>query len=170
MKGCKMAFKKQDRQRIIDGYLAATGRNMFVAPEFIDWLSDQPEHEAYDLFFSQSDEDAARQYRIDLARRMASGLRIVAQVSHAPDSAQVVHITTREYPAYVSPMAGRKSGGGYEPFDPDSLEAMAELQSQGAQALRSWLARYRGAAESAGVDISAIENVVAAMSRSEAVA
>lgn len=165
-----MAFKKADRQRIIDGYLASTGRNMFIAGEFIDWLSGQPEHEAYDLFFSMDDEDAARQYRIDLARRMASGLRIVATVSQLPDSGSVVHITTREYPAYVSPMAGRKSGGGYEPFDPESGEAMAELQAQGAQALRSWLARYRGAAEHAGVDVAAIEAIVAQLSKDVALA
>jgi hypothetical protein len=163
-----MAFKKADRQRILDGYLASTGRNMFIAGEFIDWLSGQPEHEAYELFFSMDDEDAARQYRIDLARRMASGLRIVATVSQSPETGSVVHITTREYPAYVSPMAGRKSGGGYEPFDPESGEAMTELQAQGAQALRSWLARYRGAAEHAGVDVAAIEEIVAQLSRDAA--
>src|SRR5690554_3353097 len=43
-----MAFAKKDRQRIIDGYLAATGRNLFVASEFIDWLGEHPEHEAYE--------------------------------------------------------------------------------------------------------------------------
>jgi len=165
-----MAFKRHQRQAIIDGYLAATGRNMFVASEFIDWLADQPEHEAYDLFFGMDDEAAARQYRIDLARRMASGLRIVAQVSTAPDSAQVLHISTREYPAYVSPMAGRKAGGGYEPFDPSNAEAMVELQAQGAQALRAWLSRYRGAAETAGVNLAPIENIVAILSRDVALA
>lgn len=165
-----MAFAKKDRQRIIDQYLAATGRNMFVAPEFIDWLQGQPEHEAYDLFFGMEDEEAARQHRIDLARRMAGGLRIVATVSHAPEKGTVVQITTREFPAYVSPMAGRKSGGGYEPFDPESQEAMSELQAQGAQSLRAWLARYRGAAESAGVDVTPIEEIVAQLSRDVALA
>lgn len=165
-----MAFAKKDRQRIIDSYLQSTGRNLFIAGEFIDWLSGQPENEAYDLFFGQDDAEAARQHRIDLARKMASGLRIVAQVSHAPDKGQVVQITTREFPAYVSPMGGRKSGGGYEPFDPESPEAMAELQSQGAQSLRAWLARYRGAAEAAGVDVTPIEEIVAQLSRDVALA
>lgn len=165
-----MAFAKKDRQRILDGYLAATGRNMFIAGEFIDWLADQPENEAYELFFGMDDEDAARQHRIDLARRMASGLRIVATVSTTPDKGIVVQITTREFPAYVSPMAGRKSGGGYEPFDPESGEAMAELQAQGAQSLRAWLARYRGAAEIAGVNVTPIEEIVAQLSRDVALA
>ncbi len=157
-------FAKKDRQRIIDGYLAETGRNMFSASEFIDWLGDQPDHEAYPWFYGMDDEAAAREYRIALARRMASGLRIVAKVSETPDEAQVVQFSTREYPAYVSPVAGRKNGGGYQRFDPDDDEAMMELQSQGAQALRSWLERYRGAAEAAGADVTAIEEIAAALS------
>lgn len=162
-------FAKRDRQRIIDGYLAETGRNMFIAPEFIDWLQDQPENEAYPLFFGQDDAEAARQHRIDLARRMASGLRIVATIN-APETSTVVQITTREFPAYVSPMSGRRSGGGYAPFDPEDGAAMTELQDQGAQALRSWLARYRGAAEAAGVDLSPVEEIVAQLSRGVALA
>ena len=74
-----MSFKAKDRQRIIDAYLAETGRNMFVAPEFVDWLADQPDHEMYDAFYGMSDTEAARQHRIGLARRMASGLWIVAR-------------------------------------------------------------------------------------------
>ena len=38
---------------------------------------------------------------------------------------------------------------------------MAELRTQGATALRSWLIRYRGAFQTAGVDLSAIENIAA---------
>jgi hypothetical protein len=155
-------FKKQDRQRIIDDYLAATGRNMFVAGEFIDWLQGHPDHEAYEWFFGMDDETAAREHRIALARRMASGLRIVVQ-SQPQQEANVVHITTREYPAFVSPMAGRKDGGGYSPFNPDDAALMAELRVQGAQALTSWLSRYRGAAENYGVDVSAIEQIAIAL-------
>lgn len=156
-----MAFKKADRQRIIDGYLAATGRNMFNAAEFIDWLSGQPEHEAYEWFFGMSDEDAAREHRIQMARQMANGLRIVAQISGAPEKASAISVTTREFPAMVSPMAGRKSGGGYEPFHPDDPAMVAELRRQGAQSLRAWLARYRGVAEMGGLDVSPIEEIAA---------
>src|SRR6056297_1230637 len=156
-------FPKKERQRIIDDYLSVTGRNMFVAGEFIDWLGDQPEHEAYPWFYGIDDADAAREYRIALARRMASGLRIVAPVSTAPDEAQVVQFSTREYPAYVSPVAGRKSGGGYTRFDPDDPEAVAELMRQGATSLKSWLERYRGVAGASGLDVSAVEEIAVAM-------
>jgi len=156
-----MAFTRQDRQRIIDGYLQETGENMFVASDFIDWLADQPEHEAYPWFFGKDDATAAREYRIGLARQMASGLRIVAEVSTT--KAQVVQIAVREFPAFVSPVASRKAGGGYEPFDSKDAAAMAELRRQGAVALRSWLARYRGAFE--GVNLTTIEEIAAQADR-----
>lgn len=152
-----MANFWKKRQEIVDDYLSQTGRNMFNAGEFIDWLEGQPDHEAYDWFFGMDDAEAARQHRIALARRMASGLRIVAKTETA--KASVVQITEREYPAYVSPIAGRKSGGGYERFDPSDPDAIAELRRQGAVALRSWLDRYAGAF--ADEDLSALEEIAA---------
>jgi hypothetical protein len=161
-----MSFKAKDRQRIIDGYLAESGRNMFVPGEFVDWLADRPDHEMYEAFYSKSDAEAAREYRIGMARRMASGLRIVATTSET--RANVVAVTTREYPAYVSPIAGRRSGGGYEPVNGDDAAQLAEIRRQGAAALRGWLARYRGAFEADGVDVSAIEEVAASQDVSAA--
>ena len=152
-----MAFTSRDRQRIIDDYLNETGRNLFVASEFIDWLEGQPDHEAHEWFFGMGDAEAARQHRIALARRMASGLRIVAKVE--TKQARVVQITEREYPAYVSPVAGRKHGGGYERFDPNDGASMAELRRQGQTALQSWLDRYRGAF--ADADLTALEEIAA---------
>ena len=152
-------FPKAERQKIIDGYLAATGRNMFVPGEFVDWLADQPEHDAYDWFFGKGDAHAAREHRIDMARNMASGLRITAQASQPPKKGKPVNVTTREYPAYVSPVAGRKAGGGYQPFDPADHASMEELRRQGATALRSWLSRYRGAFEDAGADLAVLEKL-----------
>jgi len=152
-------FAKTDRQRIVDGYLQATGRNMFVPGEFVDWLGGQPEHEAYEWFYALDDTEAARQYRIDLARRMASGLRIVVTDTEAATSTIVV----REYPAYVSPVAGRKEGGGYAPFDPRSEIDQAELRHQAAVSLSSWLNRFRGCAENVGLDMGPLEKVAVAL-------
>ena len=152
-------FAKKDRQRIVDGYLQETGRNMFVPGEFVDWLADQPEHEAYEWFYALEDGEAARQYRIDLARRMASGLRVVISDTDAVTSTIVV----REYPAYVSPVAARKMGGGYAPFDPRSEIDQAELRRQAAVSLTSWLNRFRGCAENVGMDMEPLERVAAAL-------
>lgn len=150
-------FAKKARQRIIDGYLAETGRNMFVASEFVDWLKDQQDNEAYPLFYGTDDATAARAYRIDQARRMASGLRIVATSS--AQVADVVQVSVREYPAYLSPVSGRKSGGGYQRMDPEDAEMIAELRKQGAMALRSWLERYRGVFVDIA-DLSPLEEIV----------
>jgi hypothetical protein len=152
-----MASFWKRRQAIIDGYLIETGRNMFSAAEFIDWLEGQPDHEAHEWFFGMGDAEAARQHRIALARRMASGLRIVAKVE--TKQARVVQITEREYPAYVSPVASRKHGGGYERFDPKDGASMDELRRQGRTALQSWLDRYRGAF--ADADLTALEEIAA---------
>lgn len=158
-----MAFTRVDRQRIIDGYLAATGNNQFVPSEFIDWLGNHPEHEAHEWFFGQGDEAAAREYRIAMARQMASGLRIVARVNTMPEAASTVSVRVREFPALVSPVAGRKDGGGYQHFHPDDPEMVAELRRQGAVALRAWLARFGGVADVAGVNVTSIEEIAASL-------
>lgn len=154
-----MATFWKRRQAILDEYLTETGCNMFVPGEFVDWLQERPDHEAYDWVFGQGDTEAARQHRIALVRRMASGLRIVAKVETT--KAQVVHITERQYPAYVSPIAGRKDGGGYVRTDPGEPEMMEELRRQGATALASWLNRYGGAFRDAGHDLKALEKIAA---------
>lgn len=158
-----MAFRKSDRQRIIDEYLAQTGRNMYVPGEFVDWLADKQDHPAYDLIYGADDEKAAREYRIGIARRMVNGLRIVAKFSTMPGTGVTVHIAHREYPALLSAMRGRHAGGGYEQFNLDSPEAKAELMRQGAAALRSWLGRYRGIADEMGLDVTAIEEIVSVL-------
>ena len=151
-------FSKDTKQRIIDDYLQNTGANMFVPSEFVDWLSGQPEHEAYDAFYGMDDAEAARQHRIDMARNMASGLRIVAKTETVDN--KVVSIKVTEYPAYISPVAKRRDGGGYEPFDPNDEVAQAELRRQAGVALAAWLERFRGAAENVGLDMTPLEKMV----------
>lgn len=156
-------FSKAERQAIIDDYLQESGANQFVPGDFVDWLQQRPDHIAWPWFFEAGDEVAAREHRIGIARQMASGLRITAQVMAAPETSAPAVFTVREFPALISPVAGRKSGGGYQPFDPDDGPSMRELQQQGASALRSWVARYRGAAEAAGADLAPLEEIAALM-------
>ncbi len=151
-------FSKKTKQRIIDDYLQQTGANMFVPADFVDWLAGQPEHEAYPAFYEMDDAEAARQFRIQMARQMASGLRIVAKVEEVESS--VVSIKVAEYPAYISPVSKRRDGGGYEPFDPTDEVAQAELRRQAGTSLAAWLERFRGCAEHIGVDVTPLEDIV----------
>ena len=152
-------FSRAERQKIIDDYLNKTGANTFHPGEFIDWLKDHPESQAYELFYAMDDAAAAREHRIQMARSMANGLRITAKVQETAPAAAPVKVAVREFPALVSPMATRKDGGGYQPFNPDDPEMVAELRRQGAQALRSWLSRYRGIADQIGIDLTPLEEI-----------
>lgn len=136
-------FTKEQRQKIIDDYLRETGENLFIAAQFVDWLSDKKDHVAYAWFYGMDDQSAAREYRIGLARNMASGLRITTQFSAAPAQAKSVSFKTKEYPAMISPMSMRSKGGGYVPFDPDDAKCMVEFRNEAAMMLRSWVRRYR---------------------------
>ena len=144
-------FSTSRRKAVIEGYLAKTGRNMFVPSEFVDWLALHPDHEFYDAFFGMSDEDAARAHRIELARGLVRGLRIVVAEPEVTGSAPRVN----QFPMMISPLSWRESGGGYVIFDPTNSEAMAELREQGRRALQSWLDRYSGAF--ADSDLSALQ-------------
>ena len=155
-------FPKKERQRIIDEYLAASGRNMFVPHEFVDWLGAQPDHEAYEWFYGMDDVEAARQYRIGLARQMASGLRIVIKESQEQEQLPII-IKTREYPALISPRENRKNGGGYVAFDPENESDQQELRRQAATSMAAWLSRYRGCAESFGLDLTPLEEITQAL-------
>ena len=98
-----MAFSKKTRQRVVDEYLQQTGSNLFKPDEFVEWLEGQPEHEMYNAFFGKSDEEMAHRYRVDMARRMASDLRIV--VKEQVVEKKKVQVKVTEYPAYISPVA-----------------------------------------------------------------
>lgn len=164
-------FSMKQRQAIIDGYLASSGRNQFVPADFVDWLSARPEHEAYPWFFGSDDATAAREHRIALARQMANGLRIVARVTESVTTQGPITVTMsedavtniREFPALISPVASRRSGGGYVAFHPDDPTLSRELQQQGATALRAWLARYRGVMLAAGIGVDPIEKIADAI-------
>ena len=147
-----MDFTKAKRQAVIDEYLSATGANMLVPDAFLSWLRPQTDHDAHSWFFGKDDGEAAWEYRLNLVRRMAAGLRIT--VRHDPEESHVVSITVRDYPAYVSPGENRRAGGGYLQFDPQDADQMAELRRQGRVAMQSWINRY--AAAFAGVDLGAV--------------
>lgn len=164
-----MKFNAKSRQRLIDEYLAASGENTFVPARFVDWLEGQPEHPLYKAFFGKGDAHAAREYRISLARGFASGLRVTVSET-VTDEKTVIAVVSREYPAFVSAVAHRAGGGGYQPFDANDDGMRKELRQQAATALRSWLSRYRGVVEHSGIDLSDVEAVAAALDARDAAA
>ncbi len=157
-------FPKKERQRIINEYLHNSGRNIFIPHEFVDWLAINPDHEVYKLYFGFDDAHHAREHRINMARQMASGLRIVVNIQE-PET-QVVSIKVREYPAFISPVSMRRDGGGYIKFDPDSDASQKELRRQAASQLASWLSRYRGCVENFGLDVRPLEGIVESLRES----
>lgn len=138
-------FNQARRQRIIDNYLTLSGRNVFKPGEFIDWLADQPNHEAYGAFYSIDDAEAARAYRIELARRFVSGLRITVTAQFEDVESRTVTVRTSEAPGFISPLEGRRDGGGYVAYDPEDRESVMAFRVEASQALQTWRRRYQSA-------------------------
>lgn len=163
------AWSARERQRVVDAYLNASGRNQFVPREFLAWLRERPDHPAHPVFFGMDDVDAAQAWREGRVRHWVSGLRIAVRMADAGPSA-VAGVVVRELPAMVSPAAGRSAGGGYAPVDPSDPAMLAELRRQAAGALDSWLGRYAGVTELAGVDTMPIREIGAHLAGGVAVA
>lgn len=163
------AWNARERQRVVDEYLNASGRNQFVPREFLAWLRERPDHPVHPVFFGMDDLEAAQAWREGRVRHWISGLRIAVRVADAGRS-PVAGVVVRELPAMVSPAAGRSSGGGYAPVDPSDPVMVAELRRQAAGALDSWLGRYAGVAELAGVDTTRIREIAAHLAGGVAVA
>ena len=74
-------------------------------------------------------------------------------------------IVEQEMPLVLSPMSGRRQGGGYFLSDPNNPEHLAVLAGEGATALRAWLKRYSAALRVSGIPARVIEHAAEAMER-----
>lgn len=162
-------FDRTYRQKIVDEYLNASGQNVFVPSEFIDWLRDQPDHRVYPVFFGKSDEDAAAEYRINLARQFVSGLQVKIRMAATTidESGREVKVTEGavtavRVPAFYSPLSERKGGGGYHAFDSEDPAALRELRRQASTDLRRFIHRHEGIAKLSGISLEAIKVIAAA--------
>ena len=153
-----MRFGKKQLQQFIDDYLAETGENQFVPSAFVAWLGGKPQHPLHALVFSKTNDEAAFAWRVDYVRRLTSGLRITVKIEET--KRRVTSVVVRQFPAMVSPVAGRRLGGGYSAFDPNDAESVAELVRQGLSALNSWVGRFGDVFDHAKIDISAIRALV----------
>lgn len=148
-------FTKEQRQQIIRDFCLR--RNMdFDARLFAKEVRDTgPEHPAYD-WFEWDDGKAAEEFRIWQAREFSRGLRVSFQIEEVGRSG-TIRVREVSVPMLVSPLDGRRAGGGYFLTDPEDPSHMAELCKQAATDLRRWLRRYEGALAHAGGSVSVIE-------------
>lgn len=170
-------FDRSYRRKIIDEYLNDTGNNVFEPRLFLGWLKERPDHRAYPIFFSKSDEEAAEEYRVGLVRQFVSGLKISVAVSTAPIESKVVSVRVEEtppaafkLPAFISPIADRREGGGYHSVDPSDGATVRELARQAAADLLRFVRRNEGVASLVGVDISALKAIAAQFEAASATA
>lgn len=157
-------MSRKQKEQTINDFLNATKANTFDPRAFVLWVEGQPEHPAYKLLFSKDDKDAAMEYRIALARRMASGLRIRVRVEEIPQTTVRLHSTAQEVvqaPMLISVRSERtEKGGAYVHNDLSNPTLLIENFGQAADDLIAWLARWGDVAKLAGVDVDSVEATV----------
>lgn len=151
-------FTRALRQRIIEDFTRANN-GWFDPRAFVAHVrAAGPEHPAFG-WFEWDDKVAAEAHRLDQARDFVRGLVVRFEVR--TEAREGLTVVAREAPFAVSPVAPRRSGGGYYLTEPGCPEQMAELRRQAARDLAWWLRRYRGAVEDAGVELGALDDLPA---------
>lgn len=153
-------FTKAIRQRIVTEF--ATRHNGTYNPAlFVEEVKRAGStHPAYE-WFEWDCEKAALGYQVEQARDFARDLRVTFKVEVVNGGKRSVKVRETAMPLVLSPMDGRKSGGGYLLVNPDDPVYMAEHAGQAAQALRSWWSRYQSAAEHVGILASDVNSMIA---------
>ena len=155
-------FTKALRERIVRDFTARhNGR--FDPAVFVEEVGAAgPSHEAFE-WFEWDDADAAMAHRIEQARSFVQGINITFSV----ESVARGKVTVREsaMPLALSPMSGRRDGGGYVINDPANPDHMAEFCGQAARDLEAWLNRYRAAVLFAGGSTVQTDRLAVLLSR-----
>lgn len=148
-------FTKTQRQEIVREF--ALRHNGSYNPKlFIDEVQRVgAEHPAYEWFTWDRDK-AAYEHNLWQARAFAEGLKVTFTVEEVGRSGKIT-VRQTSMPLVMSPVAGRKDGGGYLLSDPNDPEHLAELCRQAAQSLMTWLSRYEAALTFAGVPPTDVE-------------
>ena len=159
-------FGKKDRQEIINDYLNKTGRNSYVPAEFVEWIQVQPNHPVYKLFVFEDDAKMALKQRIQIARQFATGCKITikykpvqSQSIDADSAISIPEPKVLKFPTYISPIDNRAQGGGYQKFDLNNPEVVAELCRQSCRELRAWINRHEGICTLKSIDIETLSEI-----------
>lgn len=152
-------FTKELRQQIVEKF-ARRHNGQFNAALFLDEVrATGASHEAYD-WFEWDETKAAMAYQLEQARSFARDLRVVFRIEEVVRK-NSVRIRETSMPLVISPMDGRKDGGGYVLVDTNSDEHHLEHCRQAASALHAWLNRYESALAYAGISKAKILEVEA---------
>jgi hypothetical protein len=156
-----MRLSIEEREEVVREFMERHG-GLFDAEAFLEEVrTTGPTHRAYSSF-QWDDAKAAHEHRLNQARQFLNGLTISFEVREIGRRGGVT-IVPSSAPLLISPLAGRRTGGGYYAFDPDDEDHAAELSAQAASALRSWIARYGSTLHHINVQRSVFEQVARAL-------
>jgi hypothetical protein len=144
-----MKYTAKVRQEIIADFCKRHGGEYDPAVFVREVKRRGEDHPAYG-WFAWEDTDAAEQYRLWQARVFARNLIIKFGVEEVGRGGKM-KVIEQQMPLIISPMGGRRAGGGYLLSDPKDPAHMAMLCAEAAVSLRTWLRRYSAALYATGV-------------------
>lgn len=144
----KRKLSKADRQRIVKDYADRHGGKFEINGFLREVRASNGTHEAWP-WFEWDPFKAHEEHLRNQAREFVQGLTITFKIEMIERNVGAVIV--REAPAYISPVANRRDGGGYHSVDPNNPEHRAEIARQGLVALESWVDRYGGILETEGI-------------------
>lgn len=157
-----MALSKIDRQRIVKEF-ALRHNGVYNPSLFLEEVRRTGEtHPAFNWFEWDAGK-AAFAYQVEQARSFARDLRVTFTVTEINGGKRAVKVRETAMPLVISPMEGRRDGGGYLLVDPKDSDHMGEHCRQAAVALRAWLGRYTEAVRHVGMNTSELEALVTAL-------
>lgn len=159
-------FTKQQRQQIVEEF-ARRHNGQYSPFLFLKEVEERGGSHPAHGWFEWSDEKAATEHRLWQARSFANDLRVRFEVEEVCRQGPIT-VTTLEMPMVLSPVSGRREGGGYVLTDPNDPAHRVEHCSQAAAALRSWLNRYRAAVLQTPYGTKVVEHLADALQAVEA--
>lgn len=152
-----MRIAKELRQQIVTEFAERNGGVYDPAAFLAEVSSVGSDHPAW-KWFQWDNELAAQEHRLWQAREFVQGLRVKFEVRVLERGA--IKVVTKEVPLVISPISGRRNGGGYVLTDPDDPVHMMELCRQAAHHLHQFVERYQSVLAFAHVPIEGLEQIV----------
>lgn len=153
-------FNKAARAKIVRDFADING-GVFEPKAFLAHVrATGPDHPAW-AWFDWDDGRAAEKYRVEQARRFVEGITIKYEIR--TQKARTVRLVSEPVPAFISPLAHRRDGGGYQELHAGDVFLMGELVAQAARDGRAFQKRYAGAFRHAGADATGLERLLVAL-------